>query len=287
MISSGLLYAVLSKAGIGRVLSLIINIDPLFFMFAVFIYIGALFVASMRWKLLLPDKFSLKKLFPLYLLGSFFNTFLPGLVGGDAVKIYYLYKETGQGAQSLASVFMDRYIGYITLMLVGLIAFPLGLKYFRGTWIEWLLPLIVLVFMLLSFIILGLRLGKRVKFLNDIYSYFHTYRKKQGVIVKTILLSIVVQASIIYSVYILSRGLGQQIPVFIFFLFIPIIVTVAAIPISISGIGVREAAFTLLMGSIGVSPDTATAISFAWFLTFVVGGLPGIYEYLRRRERAP
>jgi len=48
-----------------------------------------------------------------FFIGSFFNTFLPGLVGGDAIKAFYLYKHSGI---SLASVFMDRYIGFTTIM---------------------------------------------------------------------------------------------------------------------------------------------------------------------------
>ena len=39
-----------------------------------------------------------------------------GAVGGDAVKAYYLYKETGQGGSSLGSVFLDRYVGYLALL---------------------------------------------------------------------------------------------------------------------------------------------------------------------------
>jgi uncharacterized membrane protein YbhN (UPF0104 family) len=286
MVSSGLLYLVLSKAGIDKVLSLLLNINPLSFIFAVLVYIFAQFISSFRWKLLLPEGFSVRTLFPLYLIGSFFNTFLPGLVGGDAIKAYYLYKKTGEGAQTLASVFMDRYVGYVTLMIIGLIAYPFGAKHIKGSWIEWLLPLIVLCFALGSFIVLGLRLGKRVKFLNDIYSHFHFYRRKKGVVAKTILLSAVIQCSVIFAVYLLARGLGVELPLYIFFVFIPIIVTVSAMPVSLSGIGLREASFALLFSSVGVNTETATAISFAWFLSLVVGGLAGLYEYLKYKKHA-
>jgi uncharacterized protein (TIRG00374 family) len=283
-VSGALLYLVLSRAGIERVVSLISGINPWAFAAAVVIYIAAQFLASVRWSLLLKDRFSLRRLFPLYLLGSFFNTFMPGLVGGDVMKIYYLYKETGKGTQSLASVFMDRYIGLTSLMSIGLIAFPFGIRYFGGSWILWLLPAIVLGYLVASLLIFGLRLGKGIKRLNKIYDYFHSYRKERALLLKALMLSAVIQSVIILSIYILALGLGQDLPLHMLFVFIPIIATLSSAPISISGIGIREASTVLLLGTIGVKPDMATAISFAWFLSIATGGLSGLYEYLRVKE---
>jgi uncharacterized membrane protein YbhN (UPF0104 family) len=79
-------------------------------------------------------------------------------------------------------------------------------------------------------------------------------------------------------------GLGERVPLLALFMFMPIIVTVSSIPVSISGVGLREGAFVLLLGSIGIPPDAATALSFAWFLSVVAGGLTGIYEYLRHKD---
>lgn len=284
VVSGGLMYFVLKKAGIEKVFSLLRDINILLFLAAVLIHLAAQFIASVRWKLLLREEHSLKRLFPLYLLGSFFNTFLPGLVGGDAIKAYYLYKETGKGTTSFASIFMDRYIGYVSLMLTGMAAFPFGLKYFKGSWVEWLLPLMALSFALASYVILGLRLGKRFSFLSEVYGYFHYYRKRKDIIVKTILLSVALQSLIIFAIYLLAVGLGRQVPVLALFVFVPIIVTLSSLPISISGVGVREASAVLLLGYIGVSPEMATAISFTWFLSFSASGLAGLYEYLRSRE---
>jgi uncharacterized membrane protein YbhN (UPF0104 family) len=59
-----------------------------------------------------------------------------------------------------------------------------------------------------------------------------------------------------------------------------------ALPISISGIGIREGAFVLFFGLIGISPGVATAISLSWFLTVVAGNLLGFVEYVRyKREK--
>ncbi len=284
LISASLLYLVLSKAGINNVLSIIKTITPVAFASAILIHIFSQYVSSIRWRLLLPEEFRGKRLFSFYLIGSFFNTFLPGIIGGDAVKTYYLYKETNKGSLSLASVFMDRYIGFISLMIMGLVAFILGFGYVKGTIIEWLLPSIILLFLLASLVIFGLRLGKRIKMLFEFYEYFHAYRNQGDVIAKTLLLSFIIQVLSTLSLYVVTLGLGQRISPLYFFIFFPIITTISTLPISISGIGIREGLFVLLFGLLGIKPEMATAMAFAWFLSIASGGLAGLFEYLRLKR---
>jgi uncharacterized protein (TIRG00374 family) len=145
-------------------------------------YLLTQLISTLRWKLLLPEVLGIRKLFSLYMIGAFFNTLLPGVIGGDAVKGFYLYKTIGRGGLTLASIFMDRYIGFVVLIAICTIAFPFGYKYFHGSRIEWLLPFAILSFTVLSLLILGLRLGKRIKIISGFYDYFHAYRNQKTVI---------------------------------------------------------------------------------------------------------
>jgi glycosyltransferase 2 family protein len=283
-ISTTLLYYVLSKTGIQQVAGALRNISIPAFFSAVFIYIFAQYLSTMRWKLFLPEGLSMQKLFSLYMIGSFFNTFLPGVIGGDAVKGYYLYKETGKADLSLASIFMDRYLGFVALIVICTVAFPFGYQHFHGSRVEWLLPFTVLSFILASMLIFGLRLGQRIRFLSAFYTYFHMYRNQKNIMVKGLMLSAGVQLSGILAVIILAFGLGQHIPVLAFLMFIPLIVLFAMLPISISGLGVREGAFVLFFGLIGIKPEVATAISLSWFLTISAAGIIGLIEYIRYKK---
>lgn len=284
IVSSSLLYFVLSRAGVEKVVSIIRTINPFAFILSILIYIFSIYVSTMRWRLLLPEEFRAKRLFSFYLIGSFFNTFLPGIIGGDAVKTYYLYKEINKGGLSLASVFMDRYIGFVSLMLIGSIAYISGFKYISGTIIEWLLPAIILLFLIASLVIFGLRFGKKIKVLSEFYVYFDEYRNQKTLIAKTIFLAFIVQIMSTITMLVISLGLGQQISLLYFFIFFPIITTISTLPISISGIGVREGSFVLLFGLLGIKPEVATAMSFAWFLSIASGGLAGLFEYLRLKR---
>jgi hypothetical protein len=218
------------------------------------------------------------------MIGCFFSTFLPGVIGGDAVKAFYLYRETGKANSSFGSIFMDRYVGFVALILICAAAFPFGYQYYHGSRVEWLLLIIVLFSVGASFLIFGLRLGQRIRFLSEFYNYFHMYRNEKNTIVKGLALSAIVQLSGIASVGILSEGLGQHIPFLAFLMFIPLIILFSMIPLSISGLGIREGAFVLFFGLIGVKPEVATAISLSWFITMTTAGIWGLIEYIRYKK---
>ena len=109
--------------------------------------------------------------------------------------------------------------------------------------------------------------------------------KKRTVLFKTFLLSLAVQTTGVLAVYTLSKGLNMQLPLLPLFIFIPVISAMTTIPISISGLGVREASFVLLFAYLGLSPSEATALSLSWFLSASTGSLAGLIEYIKYKNR--
>jgi len=283
-VSSVLLYIVLSKTGIDRVLLTIRGMSVSAFIFAVMLYIVAQFVSTFRWKLLLPEGPDIKKLFSLTMIGSFFNTLLPGIIGGDAVKGFYLYRVTGNASLAFASIFMDRYLGFAVLIAIGAIAYPFGYRYIQGSRIEWILPAIVLSFIIGSLLFFALRIGQRIRFFSEFYNYFKAYRNQKTVISKAVALSVLVQLAGMFGVYILALGLGEHIPFLAFLIFLPIIILFTTLPISISGLGVREGAFVLFFGLVGIKPEVATAIALLWFLAVSTGSIWGLLEYIKYKK---
>ena len=283
-ISSLLLYIVLSRTGIEKVLSTLKDISIPAFVGAMLLYIFAQFISSVRWKLFLPPQLGIRKLFSLYLIGSFFNTILPGLIGGDAVKGFYLYRATRNGSLALASIFMDRYIGLVVLILICSLALPFGFGYFQGSHIAWTVPIIFFSFVIASFLIFGLRLGQRIKLISSFYYYFHTYRNQKDIIAKSMLLSVIIQILGIVSIYLLAHGFNQPIPFTALLVFVPLAILFSTIPVSIAGLGLREGAYVVLFGLINIKPEVATAISLSWFLAITAGSLLGLFEYLRYRK---
>jgi uncharacterized membrane protein YbhN (UPF0104 family) len=285
-VSSFSLYLIFRKADVRQVMRILGDIGVWYFLIASVLYIISIVVSTLRWKLLLPEKFVFGRLFSLYMIGAFFSSFLPGVIGGDVVKAYYLNKDAKKISLTLASIFMDRYLGYVALMLIGIFAFPFSLPYFGASAYKWLMPLIFAVFVAASILFFGLKLGKRFKVMSESYAYFSLLKTRQRVIVKAIFLSFIIQAMNFLMVITLALKMGEHISVLLLSVFLPIIITFTSLPISISGIGVREGSFVLLLGLIGIRPEIATSLSLAWFFSVFVGSAPGLAFYLLR-DRTP
>ena len=285
LVSSGSLYLIFSRTDMHQVGLMLKKIGPLAFLSASFLYILSLVGATMRWKLLLPDKFTFRRLFSLYMIGSFFSSFLPGVIGGDFVKAYYLNKDAKKLSLTLASIFMDRYLGYVSLMFLGMAAFPFALRFFGDSPYKWLMPGLFVSFVAGSFLFFGLKLGRRFRTVSEFYEYFVTLKTKKDVILKSLLISLVIQITGFMAVAILASAMGEHIPLLLIFVFLPIVTTITTLPVSISGIGVREGAFVLLFGLIGVRPEAATSLSLAWFFSVFAGSLPGLAFYIRHSNK--
>ena len=278
-VSSFSFYLISRKTDMAQVLHILKSIGLFTFLSASALYILSQVLSTMRWQLLLPDNYSLKRLFSLYMIGSFFSSFLPGVVGGDAVRAYYLNKDSRKISVALAAVFMDRYIGFASLMIIGICAFPFSLKVFGDSPHKWLMPGFFVSFVIGSILFFGLRLGKRLRLMTGIYDYFSVIIQQRAVIVKTLLLSVGIQLLNFVSVIILAYGMGEEISLLLLAVFLPIVITIVALPISISGLGVREGAFVILLGLIHISPEAATSLSLAWFFSIFAGSLPGLVFY--------
>jgi uncharacterized protein (TIRG00374 family) len=299
-VSATLFYLLVSKVGGKTLLHNIRLLDPGLFLVAVVLYIVASYVSTIRWKLLIPSKNKTSRLFSIYMIGSFFNTYLPGMIGGDAVKAYYLSKElhsvesalktedqekTTSLAVVIASIFMDRYIGLSALLALGMVTFPFGVRYLEKasiTWpVIWLVPAATVVFVAVSFALFKFRVGARLKFIFKTYQYLQFYRSRKKILIKAFAYSIIVQFIGISAVYILAKGLSLDTPFLSLLIFLPIIILITALPISISGIGLREGAFIILLGSTGIPAEKALTLSITWFLSVFVAGIWGLLEYLR------
>ncbi len=278
------LYVVFAKIDVRELALAFTRIGPVYFLVAAIPYVMAQVASTWRWKLLLPEHFRFGRLFSLYMIGSFFNSFLPGVIGGDAVKAYYLNKDAKKISLTLASVFMDRYFGYAGLMIIGISAFPFAYGYFGGTVYRWIMPFIFISFVSASLLLFRLKLGRNFSSVAEIYEYFVRLKSSKDVIAKAMLLSFVVQLLNFLMVAVLAYAMGENIPLILLFVFLPIVITVTTIPISVSGLGVREGSFVLLLGLIGVRPEVATSLSLSWFFANFIGGLPGLVAYIRHKE---
>ena len=214
-------------------------------------------LSSYRWQLFLTAKriqVSLPRLFSFYMIGMFLNNFMPGAVGGDLAKSYYLYRETGTGKDAVASVFLERFTGLLGLSVLSVVALvigwqrlhsPLVLAAVGGTalflgavvLLLWWGPLARLLDQLLGKL-LPPRFGRR---LRQAYAALGSYREHRGPLVAAVVLSVGIQGLYALFYTLVSQELGTPIELQYFILFLPLVTLVTMVPVSIGGLGIREA----------------------------------------------
>ena len=227
----------------------------------------------------------------------FFNIFLPTVIGGDAVKSYYLYKFSSKGGNSIASVFLDRFTGFFALVTIALISLIFGYGYVKDTYVPLFIIALTIAFTVISLILWNkglhnwaLAIIGRIKMfginekMESLYSAVMLYKKEPTVLLKAVGVSFIVQVIGTSMFYLVSKGFGMEVPIIYFFLFVPIAVTISMMPVSLAGLGLREGAFVYLFTKVGVTDAQALSISLFIFGVMVMLGLIGGIEYMRIRE---
>jgi uncharacterized membrane protein YbhN (UPF0104 family) len=101
-------------------------------------------------------------------------------------------------------------------------------------------------------------------------------------------LSLLLQMNVIVHFIIIALAMGLDIPIIAMFVIIPVATVVMMLPVSINGIGLREAVFVLFFGMFGLAGDQS--IAFAWIaygFVLAQGLLGGLVFAGRLLSRAP
>ncbi|MBI3754357.1 MAG: flippase-like domain-containing protein [Deltaproteobacteria bacterium] len=297
LVSISILVFLFTKVDMRNVWGTMRYMDPLMLLVVLLLYAADLIISAYRWSLFLPHAgidMPFLRLVSLYYIGGFFNIFLPTAIGGDVVKSYYLYKFSGKGGNSLASVFLDRFTGFFALVAIAFVSLAFGYRYVQETYVPLIIIALTSLFLFSSLILWNrdlhnwaLVIIRRIRFfgINEkIESLYHAvmlYKSKPFILLKALGISFVVQFVSITVFYLISRGFGMTVSMGYFFLFVPIAISISMLPISLSGLGLREGAFVYLFTKVGATDAQALSISLAGFAVMVLFGLVGGVEYIR------
>jgi uncharacterized protein (TIRG00374 family) len=235
----------------------------------------------------------------LTLIGTFFNFAVPGGVGGDLVKGYYIAQASPHAKISAAlTILMDRLIGLFSMLVIALMMMLYRWDLVSSTkellFIFQMLCLIMAAFAVLWAQIFSRRLYE-LKWVDAIfnripkggallktYEYLMLYRHHKNTFFVTFLLSLGAQVFSIFFFVIAGYGLGySDMPISVYFFVIPIAFMVQSIPVSPAGVGVGQAATYFLFNTIrpGSGPIGAAATTASQIVQFCFG-LVGAYFYL-------
>lgn len=231
-ISGGLLYWLISSMDIEKLLAVASNADMKFVALTLVILIGIQLLAIYRWGLVLKRDMdiSYRLVGSLSFVGLFFNNFLPTIVGGDAVKAYYLYRhKEGAGGSAggitlssvLASILMDRFSGFTALMFIALVALIPGYSLIAGTGVEAasfgiiLFYFVFSLFMWVEFLhgwLMSLLMKIGLYGINEKIEKFYKslmgYKTDGKLIAKVCFISLFIQVGVILSFASMGYGVG-------------------------------------------------------------------------------
>jgi uncharacterized membrane protein YbhN (UPF0104 family) len=270
VISALLIYFVFTKISFLEVLQTLKRTQPFYLFLASIFFVLSKIIASFRVNLyfhqlqvFLTQISNLK----LYLLGMFYNLFLPGGIGGDAYKGYLIKKQFNIDTKKIVSVLvLDRLSGLLLLFMYACILIPfLNLN---------LIPYIE--YYALAAILLGISvfwiLNK--KFFQYVLPIFW----------KAFGYSALVQFFQILSAYFILQSLDIELNT-ISYLFIFLVSSiVSVIPLTIGGIGSRELTFFYGATLLHLDENTSIGISMIFFLITAFVSLFGIYYHFKKPE---
>lgn len=299
-------YQAISPQGVEEIrpglASCLKDIRLIYYLGALLLQLAAIICTALRWRLLMMvqqivlDNTSVIRL---NFLGEFFNHFLPGAVGGDAVKAYYLMRHTGRKGPTLVSIFANRFAGLCLLAFISLLMLSFLLATGRGgidikrpvfsIYLICLLIALTLIFSLSKRLNESERLNRIVGFLpfsrqlNIVKEALHRYRGMTGLLVPVLSYSTVIVVCFILSVRCIGLSIDTAIPWYHYFLYLPLIAIMTSIPITPGGVGVLEELYLYFFSQAG-EPNKILAMALLYRLVLLLCSLPGAMIFLAGKK---
>ncbi len=287
------------KVDIAKVWEIVQRAKGWWLLAALLLHIFGYWVSGERWKVLLkaqgvdvPLSLTIKS----YLVGTFFNQFLPTIVGGDVVRGMDTAKPCGSLTKSLTIILFERFTGILVLLMLVSTGIALQIGRFKEV-SYW--PVFVLGFLVVGMVIflwkegidlaflerkIPFRIGKAIVHkISTVLDILVQFRSHPWPLVKVILLGLALQLLFILHYYLLSIAFSLDLPFSFFMVVIPVIFLLSMLPVSINGIGVRENLFVYFFAKVSVSPEKSLAIAWMAFVMILFYALIGGLIYMLRK----
>jgi hypothetical protein len=249
-------------------------------------YIASQVVSSIRWTMLarpvgFREPFS--QFFGAYFTGMYMNLFAPSTVAGDIGRALFLAGGQKRKALAFTTVLADRGLGFVVLVWVGAVAIFTQPGYDLPPplyWAAWVVPPTTL---------LGWLFGPKlmVRFLSpenrwrrlverDLAAYWTDYR----LLAETSVVALVFHTMQIGTQVFLAWALGLKVPTAFFFIFVPVVNILGMLPVSFSGIGIREGGYWFFLAQLGIDRASALALGLLSSVVVLATGLAGGLVFL-------
>jgi len=294
-LSGGLIWYIFHRIDFSSAWATLVSIPPGAVIAAIAILLVQLVLSSVRLKELLRQlgrDCGLPALLDINWIGAFFSQTLISFVGGDAMRVWRMVRFKIPVAIATQSVLLDRLAGFGGIVVVLLATIPFLVPLLESLEMKVGLLLIaggVLGFIFAVFVLRRLpeRFTKhRIMSTISAFAARGLYIARSGRGAAYVLgLSVLVQLANVLVLFILARGLSINLALGTFVIFMPTVLFLSMLPISISGWGVREGAMVGALAVEGVPAHQSLALSICFGLALVVISLPGGLMWFVSRNR--
>jgi len=273
--------------GVNRILETYRQIDArrlvIFPLFTVFI----LAVRGYRWWLLLRlvgIPYSRWRSTVVWAIGFFAASITPGKVG-DAVRALYVSRETGRGfGESFLTVFMDRLMDLVTVLVFGVATIFIFSSRYMDMPSLWVIIAAALALLALVYLVLHRGLMRKLagpvfriltpaKYRSQLsaevegfYDALGLYARHWKVTAYAAVLTLVFWVGIVVLAFTVAQTLGIGVSFGYVALIMPMVTLVEIIPVSVSGIGTREATVIFFFSAVGIGSAQAVAFSVGYLI---------------------
>ncbi|MCD6365359.1 MAG: flippase-like domain-containing protein [Planctomycetes bacterium] len=259
-------------------------------------YLICLLITAARWWILLriqDIRITPWEAVRLTFVGLFFNYVVPGTVGGDLVKAYYVSKHTDRKAAALVSVFVDRVLGFTELTaMAGVMIAAVSVLSLPGCE-RMARPAIAISAVLVAVVgALAFLLSSRFRGffpLQKIYRRLpiahhiaaagaaaRLYRRRIGVLARAIAITFGAHVFFVGSIALMGMSLSIEVPWYSYFIYVPLIYIAGAVPISPGGVGLIEGLFQVFfVGGMSCEPGEILALALLARIVPMLWGIPG------------
>jgi glycosyltransferase 2 family protein len=236
-----------------------------------------------------------------YLAGQFVGNVLPSTIGGDVLRVSRAAKTTGAGDVAFASVVIERLSGFVALPLLSFVGFALepSLLGLDHAWIALAIAGATVAALIVILVVAGSpRLAGRfakhqnwMRFVGAVHIGVDRIRREPRQALRVLVAALAYQASVLVAVYCAIHALGVSVPNGAVLAFLPAVAAAQALPISLSGLGIREGLLVLLLRPLDVPTGKAIGVGLLWYgMTLIVSllGAPAFAVGQRHeQEQAP
>lgn len=273
------------------------------------VFMGSTILLGMlRWRRVLQVQgidLPLGRALEISLVAHFFNSFLLGSTGGDLMKAYYAARETHHlKTEAVVTVFVDRLIGLISMLLFATIMMAPNLALLAAHRRLAALALLILLMLAGGGLLAGLsfwgglsrgwprardwlRRLPRSDILERSREACRRFGAAPGCLLQALGLSMILNAFCVLQVWSLARGLGLAISPVALFVIVPVVICISALPITPSGLGVRENLYVWMLAvpEISVGSTQALSLSLLAYAGSLVWSLVGGVVYVTFKQR--